>query len=507
MTDWLIETLVAVTALMLAVLAVRRPVANLFGAGWAYALWLLPALRLVLPPLPRIAPDIPLPAITVFIPAVDGVTAPPMDPASGQWMPFLLALWAGGAVTFLLWHWLTYRAFLKALKVDARPGDPPSYGGIATLASPAADGPLALGLLRRLIVQPLHFARRYNPVERRLAMEHELVHHRRGDIWFNMAGLLILAANWFNPVAWFAFRAFRSDQELACDAAVAKRASSDERHDYARALVKSASRPGLIAACPFNPADQLKHRLRMIRAHRSGAARSAGGLAAFATLLVAGFSLSGAVQPIEAVQPLLVAEAAPAPQIGLGHDSHPAVAPVVAPVVAETPAIRRAAAAEPARRVALAAASAELVKAKLVSAQAKDFAMAELEAPAATRVSFVEIPTAQEARLHHVQTRVHPAEAELPRIRTAAAFIADADARQRAHQLPEGRILTFRIEGTDIRFSVAAGTDPERMQVVQAAVEQAIAQADDERTRVRLGQVLAALERKADKFGMVTNVN
>ena len=85
-----------------------------------------------------------------------------MDPASGQWMPFLLALWAGGAVTFLLWHWLTYRAFLNALKANARPGDPPSYGGIETLASPAVDGPLALGMLRRLIVQPLHFARRYN---------------------------------------------------------------------------------------------------------------------------------------------------------------------------------------------------------------------------------------------------------------------------------------------------------------------------------------------------------
>src|SRR6185436_10805845 len=163
---------------------------------------------------------------------------------------------------------------------------PRSYGGIDTLASPAVDGPLALGMLKRLIVQPLHFARRYNPAERRLAMEHELVHHRRGDIWFNLAGLLILAANWFNPIAWFAFHAFRSDQELACDAAVAKRASGDERHDYARALVKSASRPGLIAACPLNPADQLKHRLRMIRAHRVGTARNAGGLAAFFILLV-----------------------------------------------------------------------------------------------------------------------------------------------------------------------------------------------------------------------------
>ena len=36
-----------------------------------------------------------------------------------------------------------------------------------------------------------------------------------------IVALLVLALNWFNPVAWVAFRAFRADQELACDAAVA----------------------------------------------------------------------------------------------------------------------------------------------------------------------------------------------------------------------------------------------------------------------------------------------
>ncbi len=494
----LLETFVAVTALMLVVLAVRRPVANLFGAGWAYALWLLPALRLVLPPLPSIAPEIPIPAITVFIPAVDGVTAPPMDPASGQWMPFLLALWAGGAVTFLLWHWLTYRAFLNALKTGARPGDPPSYGGIATLASPAVDGPLALGMLKRLIVQPLHFARRYNPAERRLAMEHELVHHRRGDIWFNLAGLLILAANWFNPIAWFAFHAFRSDQELACDAAVAKRASGDERHDYARALVKSASRPGLIAACPLNPADQLKHRLRMIRAHRVGTARNAGGLAAFAILLVAGLSLSGASRPIEAVQPMLVAETQVATTIAPSRNALTAAA--------VAPAAHRAASASSAHRFRLAASLPELVKARVASVQPKGFAMlAEAEAPAAMPVSLVRMSAAEAAQLHHAQLQVRPAEAGMPRLMPAVAMAPEPG--QRVRPAKAGRIMTFLIEGTDIRFTVAAGTDPERMQVIQNAVEQAIAQAEDPSTRVRLEQVLARLDRKADKFGMVSNVN
>ena len=49
----------------------------------------------------------------------------------------------------------------------------------------------------------------------------------------------MLALNWFNPVAWLAFRAFRADQELACDAAVAA-AGSAER---ARIMPAPSSNP------------------------------------------------------------------------------------------------------------------------------------------------------------------------------------------------------------------------------------------------------------------------
>ena len=46
------ETTLAVTLLVCLVLLVRKPVAKRFGAGAAYALWSLPLIRLVLPPLP-----------------------------------------------------------------------------------------------------------------------------------------------------------------------------------------------------------------------------------------------------------------------------------------------------------------------------------------------------------------------------------------------------------------------------------------------------------------------
>ena len=52
MTGWLAQTLFSSTLLMLLVLALRRPVARLFGARMAYALWALPLLRMLMPPLP-----------------------------------------------------------------------------------------------------------------------------------------------------------------------------------------------------------------------------------------------------------------------------------------------------------------------------------------------------------------------------------------------------------------------------------------------------------------------
>lgn len=296
MIGWLVETTIGASLLMLLVLAVRRPVAELFGAQWAYALWLLPLLRFVLPQLPE-AP-VPVPAIVV-LPAIDAMAAAPAPAAggSGDWLWLLLALWAGGAIIFAIWQQSTYSAFMLHLGPEARPAQPERFGGVKVVESDAVDGPVAVGFLTRRIVVPLDFATRYSASEQRLALEHELVHHRRFDLFWNLAALAILALNWFNPIAHFAFRAFRADQELSCDAAVTRRAP-EQRHDYACAVVKSASQPGLIAACPLNHAAFLKRRLKMMKSHRGGWARTMGGVAALSVFGAGGLLLStpGAAQ-------------------------------------------------------------------------------------------------------------------------------------------------------------------------------------------------------------------
>jgi len=289
--SWLLANMAWASLFMLLVLAIRRPFARMFGAGPAYALWLLPALRLAMPPLPSLAPDIPspVPAETLVVWVGDSAAPLPADGGPALWVAVALAIWAVGVAFFLIWQWRSYRRFLAELGGNARSLG--AHCGVALVESPAVQGPVALGLFDRRIVVPADFASRYSPAEQRLALDHESVHHRRGDIWWNLLGLFILGLNWFNPVAWLAFRAFRADQELACDAAVAAAAPDGARHDYACALIKSASRPGLIAACPLNHADQLKRRLKMMKTHRASRARLAGGAAAILTLAGLGLAV------------------------------------------------------------------------------------------------------------------------------------------------------------------------------------------------------------------------
>lgn len=292
MSGWLVETLVATTLLMALVLLVRPAVRRGFGAGAAYALWLVPALRLVLPPLsvPETAGLVP--AVPVDIVFATAATAP----GYGEW---LLWLWALGAALFAAWHIIAYRRFL------ARAGRADKADGSGILVSDAVEGPAAVGLLHRLILVPRDFATRFDASERALAIRHERIHHARGDLWANAAALGMLSLHWFNPIAHRAYRAFREDQELSCDAAVIAGASGDEREAYGRAMVKSAWGAAPFMSCPMTRNTNLKRRLKMVKTHKISRLGKLGGMLSVSAMAIAGLTLTAtgsiAAEPTENV--------------------------------------------------------------------------------------------------------------------------------------------------------------------------------------------------------------
>ncbi|WP_404712533.1 M56 family metallopeptidase [Sphingomonas sp. MMS24-J13] len=298
MIGWVIETLVASTLLMGLVLLLRDRVAAAFGPRVAYLLWLLPLARMVLPRLPKTAHapvslpiDIDLPAIDA--PADAGTALAQMlaaqpepgifDWLAGHWVMVVFMIWLGGALLHFCWQMGLYRRFLSAaLRGSALLC---RTCGIAIHCGPHVGGPAAVGILRRRILLPADFTTRYDPAERRLVLAHEVAHHVRGDLIANAAALAILSLHWFNPLAYRAYRAFRVDQELACDATVLADEAPEATPVYGAALVKSVHAATPAAACAIGSAAMLKRRLKMMaKPNRSRLRRIGGGLIAGATI-------------------------------------------------------------------------------------------------------------------------------------------------------------------------------------------------------------------------------
>ncbi|MBD8679238.1 M56 family metallopeptidase [Sphingomonas sp. CFBP 13720] len=308
MIGWAVETLVAATLLMLLVLAIRGAVARRFGPHAAYALWALPALRMVLPPIPdawRPVDFAPIGAATdpgqvmMFVPIAD-VPALPQGWGMADVPVAVVALWAVGAIGFVAWHIVAHRRFCARI-LSSGQGRGVAQGHVRVIETRHAAGPLAFGVWRRYVAMPADFAERYDPQEQALALAHELGHHARGDLLANWAALVILGCHWFNPVAWRAFRAFRADQEMACDAMVLARATPRVRHAYASAIVKSAHGGAMSAACHLHSINELKGRLVMLSKHRvmSPTTRR---IASTATLALAVVALGATASGTEAAE-------------------------------------------------------------------------------------------------------------------------------------------------------------------------------------------------------------
>ncbi|MEK6638377.1 MAG: M56 family metallopeptidase [Pseudomonadota bacterium] len=272
--NWIVETFVATTILMLIVLVLRSAVAERFGARAAYLLWLAPALRMIMPPLPQswfnneglAAQGQALKDAAVVLTNPSAVPLMSAASAGGiDWLMLLGIVWLGGAALFFARHMLAYHRFLTLVLASSRRID--DANRITLVASPAIRSPIALGVFGRQIIVPDDFTTRFDATEQRLALAHEMTHHRRGDLPVNLAALVVLALHWFNPLAHIAHRAFRLDQEAACDAIVLHGASVGERHAYGSALFKAAIGPVPIAICAMGATTTLKARLRYIIAH------------------------------------------------------------------------------------------------------------------------------------------------------------------------------------------------------------------------------------------------
>ena len=177
---WAIEALIASTVLMVAVLCLRGVVRRSFGPDIAYALWALPALRMLLPPLPQSWREI---AVAPVVRASEQITIYVLEPLGGDVAatavqhpslgPILVSLWVVGAAAFIGWHSFVHARFCRRM-LDQTAREARIEGGVRLIETSAASGPLAFGIWRRYVAFPRDFSERYDADERNLALAHEL---------------------------------------------------------------------------------------------------------------------------------------------------------------------------------------------------------------------------------------------------------------------------------------------------------------------------------------------
>lgn len=100
------------------------------------------------------------------------------------------------------------------------------------------NAPALYGILRPVLLLPPEIENKITEDELRYVILHELCHYKRKD---NVTGFILMMFNlihWFNPLMWLAGSKIKEDRELVCDQQVLAHASSDEKRNYAKAILK-----------------------------------------------------------------------------------------------------------------------------------------------------------------------------------------------------------------------------------------------------------------------------
>lgn len=145
-------------------------------------------------------------------------------------------VWLLGALALLSLLAAAYAAAFREIR-DARPLRENIY------LSDKVTAPAVYGIFRPRILLPASWKG-----DTELALLHERTHIRSGDNLWRLLALAVTAVHWFNPFCWLFLRLFLTDLELSCDERVLARLGADRRKEYARVLLESRERAGLVCA-------------------------------------------------------------------------------------------------------------------------------------------------------------------------------------------------------------------------------------------------------------------
>lgn len=146
----------------------------------------------------------------------------------------LRELWLCGVAVMAVWFLTVNLSFDRRARKGTHPMEVPNCP-IPVYVSASVPSPCLLGLIRqRIYVTPACLE---DPSRLRHVLSHELTHRRHGDPWWSLVRAVCLCLYWFDPLVWWAAALSRRDCELACDEGAIRRLGEPERIAYGRTLV------------------------------------------------------------------------------------------------------------------------------------------------------------------------------------------------------------------------------------------------------------------------------
>ena len=274
------------------------------------ALWMIAALRLLLPfsiPLPfnihigldvfsDVVQELPSGNIASTLPgdsppSYDIGTAVP-SPATEHISTFEI-LWLVGVLLLAIYFSISYFRSMRKFRMSIPDNTPYIQNWLtahqisrplAVRSSDLISSPLTYGILHPVILLPKKLDRN-DQVALKYVLTHEYVHIRRFDAITKILFAAVLCIHWFNPLVWVMYVLANRDIELSCDAWVIRMMGAKNRSSYALMLIKMEERRnGMSALCSHLGKNAISERIEAIMKFKKTSILAC----AFALVLVVG---------------------------------------------------------------------------------------------------------------------------------------------------------------------------------------------------------------------------
>ena len=254
------------------------------------ALWMIAALRLLLPfsiPLTfnihigldvfsDVVQELPSGNIASTLPgdsppSYDIGTAVP-SPATEHISTFEI-LWLVGVLLLAIYFSISYFRSMRKFRMSIPDNTPYIQNWLtahqisrplAVRSSDLISSPLTYGILHPVILLPKKLDRN-DQVALKYVLTHEYVHIRRFDAITKILFAAVLCIHWFNPLVWVMYVLANRDVELSCDAWVIRMMGAKNRSSYALMLIKMEERRnGMSALCSHFGKNAITERIEAI---------------------------------------------------------------------------------------------------------------------------------------------------------------------------------------------------------------------------------------------------